>query len=264
MSKKILITGGCSFSDSHKDLNTWNTFIEDDYDDVYHTGKDGIGNEYISRLITNKLLTVIEDDCQIDVVVLWSGIHRKLYLTNKNEYINTQIMLDESQKQLDLIANPSKNDVDELFKSNAGQHQDINGNVIEASQYAYNYFLPSLENSRLEEYYTKFTNDVDDWERTAWTIFNLQQLCVSKNVNFYYGYYDSQFAEMYQKTPGHLVWIFHALDHDRCFCPNGMVDWVKENFVSSKGFTIDGYHPSQIAHKHFAKSVIQPFIKNSK
>ena len=30
---KALLTGGCSFSDDHYALHTWNTYLEDMYDD---------------------------------------------------------------------------------------------------------------------------------------------------------------------------------------------------------------------------------------
>ena len=272
MSRKILITGGCSFSDSHDNLKTWNTYLEDMYDEIHHTGKDGIGNQYISRLVSYKLITIDKEDADVDVIVMWSGIHRKLYTSNKDQYLNADVMLHKAFEQFNHITKDwrynSENDKEMLKDTNAGQHQDLEDNVINEKLFAYDYFLPTLKHKKIEDFYLKYTNEVDDWEQSAFTIFNLQELCRANNANFYYTHYDNHFADLQHNLIrtkyNHLSWAINNVDRNNCFCNEGMTDWVKQNFVTANGFTSDGYHPSQAAHKAFAKSVIKPFLELKK
>lgn len=273
---KALITGGCSFSDDHYALHTWNTYLEDGYDDVYHTGKDGAGNQYIFRLVTKKLLDIrkhIPWRCQVDVVVLWSGISRKCIVTNSIQHLNQNLLIDEAIKLTEILKDKEPDayqeakgmgDIDIVLESNGGQHQDLDGNIIKAEDYAYSFFVPSLRNKVVEDYYAKYTNIIDDWEKTSVDILNLQQICEANNANFYWGHIHDHYDEVYtnrvKKKYNHIAWAHDKIDHSKCFSPKGMTDWVDNNFTKEKGYLPDDWHPSERAHKQFAKSIIQPFL----
>ena len=274
---KALLTGGCSFSDDSYALHTWNTYLEDMYDDVYHTGKDGAGNQYIFRLVTKKLLDLRKEipwNCQIDVVVLWSGISRKCIVTNDRQHLNQNIMIDEAIKFTENLKEEqpdayqeakSMGDVDIVLESNGGQHHDLDGNVIAPEKYAYSFLVPSLRTKVIEEYYAKYTNLIEDWERTSVDILNLQEICKANNAEFYWGHIHEHYNEVYtkriKKKYNHIAWAHDKLDHSQCFCPQGMNAWVDKNFTKEKGY-IDDWHPSERAHKHFTKSIIKPFLNN--
>ena len=273
---KALITGGCSFSDDNYALHTWNTYLEDGYDDVYHTGKDGAGNQYIFRLVTKKLLDIRKNipwNCQVDVVVLWSGISRKCIVTNSIQHLNQNLLIDEAIKLTEALKDKEPDayqeakgmgDIDIVLESNGGQHLDLDGNVIKAEDYAYSFFVPSLRNKVVEDYYAKYTNIIDDWEKTSVDILNLQQICEANNANFYWGHIHDHYDEVYtnrvKKKYNHIAWAHDKIDHSKCFSPKGMTDWVDNNFIKEKGYLPDDWHPSERAHKQFAKSVIRPFL----
>jgi len=273
---KALITGGCSFSDDNYALHTWNTYLEDGYDDVYHTGKDGAGNQYIFRLVTKKLLDIrkhIPWRCQVDVVVLWSGISRKCIVTNSIQHLNQNLLIDEAIKLTETLKDKEPDayqeakgmgEIDIVLESNGGQHLDLDGNVIKAEDYAYSFFVPSLRNKVIEDYYAKYTNIIDDWEKTSVDILNLQQICEANNANFYWGHIHDHYDEVYtnrvKKKYNHIAWAHDKIDHSKCFSPKGMTDWVDNNFTKEKGYLPDDWHPSERAHKQFAKSIILPFL----
>lgn len=275
---KALLTGGCSFSDDHYALHTWNTYLEDMYDDVYHTGKDGAGNQYIFRLVTKKLLDLRKEipwNCQIDVVVLWSGISRKCIVTNNTQHLNQNLMIEEALRETQRLQvnepdayqeAKGMGDLDVVLESNAGQHNDLDGNVIAPQEYAYSFFVPSIKDDILEDFYGKYTNTIDDWEKTSVDILNLQEICKANNAEFYWGHYDNHYQEVYtnrvKKKYNHIAWAHDRLDHSQCFCPEGMTAWVDKNFTQKVGYLPDDWHPSERAHKQFAKSKIKPFLNN--
>lgn len=277
---KALITGGCSFSDDHWALHTWNTYLDDMYDDVYHTGKDGAGNQFISRLVTKKLLDVrdvLPYSLRLDVVVLYSGLSRKCYVTNNSQHLNQNIMIDEAKRETQRLQTNEPDayqeakrmgDIDIVIESNAGQHNDLDGNIIEPEKFAYSFFVPAIKDNTLEDYYGKYTNTIDDWEKTSVDILNLQELCKANNANFFWGHYDSHYQEVYTNRVkplyNHIAWAHDRLDHSKCFCPEGMSTWVDNNFTQEVGYLTDDWHPSERAHKVFTKSIIKPFIQNFK
>ena len=72
-------------------------------------------------------------------------------------------------------------DIDIVIESNAGQHNDLDGNIIEPEKFAYSFFVPAIKDNTLEDYYGKYTNTIDDWEKTSVDILNLQELCKARN-----------------------------------------------------------------------------------
>jgi len=83
MDKRILVTGGCSFSTSGDNQHqTWVDYIGQKYDfrRYLHTGSPASGNELIAERVIYALQTLLDkghspNDLYLGVV--WSGIERK-------------------------------------------------------------------------------------------------------------------------------------------------------------------------------------------
>ena len=275
--RKILITAGCSFSTDNKNLHTWNYYLDKGYDESFHLGADAYGNGLIARRVTEKLLSLDDTDADIDVVVMFSGISRHHYISNSQQYLCSQQMVDVTLKQLDQIEKdkPSyydivkgSGDIDAILQSNLGQHVDLQGNVKDKDRYAYMYFVPTVEDKTTEEYYAKFTNTINDWEETSLIILNLQELCHNRNANLFWGNWDPQFFNVYNERVKilypHIGWAYDNLELEMCFDLQGMTHWVSTNFTQKRGFTDDYLHPTQLAHKHYCSSIIKPFIEKGK
>lgn len=275
--RKILITAGCSFSTDNINLHTWNYYLEDGYDEVYHLGADAYGNRLITRRVSEKLLSLDTHNAEVDVVVMFSGIRRHHYISNSKQYLHSQQMVDVALNQLDQIKNKEQSlyetakgsgDLDAILTSNVGQHVDLQGNLIDKHRYAYMYFVPTVEDKSVEEYYAKFTNTINDWEETSFAILNLQELCHNRNANLFWGNWTNEFFDVYNKRVKilypHIAWAYDNLELEMCFDMQGMTQWVKENFTQKRGFTQDNLHPSQLAHKQYCNSIIKPFIQKEK
>ena len=83
---KIIITSGCSFTQSD---GTWPYHIEQSkYGNVHNVGDTGAGNSYISRSViweVNEQLKLGKKPEEIVVLIMWSGITRKEFLSTIRE-----------------------------------------------------------------------------------------------------------------------------------------------------------------------------------
>ena len=79
---KTIVASGCSFTQSD---GTWPYHIEQQkYGWVHNVGDTGAGNSYISRSVifeVNRLLSLGKNPQDIEVIVMWSGISRKEFLS---------------------------------------------------------------------------------------------------------------------------------------------------------------------------------------
>ena len=95
--RKILITGGCSFSDSWDSpeskylyRRTWVNYIKEKYNfkKYVHMGNPASGNELIAERIVYALQTLLDKGYLSDdlyVGVMWSGIERKELFVSTQE-----------------------------------------------------------------------------------------------------------------------------------------------------------------------------------
>ena len=110
MDKRILVTGGCSFSTSGDNQHqTWVDYIGQKYDfrRYLHTGSPASGNELIAERVIYALQTLLDkghspNDLYLGVV--WSGIERKeLFITSvdteKFNLLGKYSELDDSVKR---------------------------------------------------------------------------------------------------------------------------------------------------------------------
>ena len=261
---KALVTGGCSFSMDTNNLHTWNHYLAKDYNKSYHTGIDASGNDFIIRRVINEINKIKSEVDEIDCVVLWSGISRKMYVTKDDEYLNHGILRTQALHNFEEFKrlNPNWEDlIADTEETIDTAHVTIDTNPIEEDEYGYTWFVPQINPPRIQEFYKKFSNLVNDWEQTTFYIYILQEFCKANGINLYWGHYTNVYDSI--EPPEHLKWAYNNIDFSKCFSNNSMKQWVYEK-MGSRGFTSDNIHPNEKGHEEFCKSVIQPFITNSK
>jgi len=91
MDKRILVTGGCSFSTSGDNQHqTWVDYIGQKYDfrRYLHTGSPASGNELIAERVIYALQTLLDkghSSNELYLGVMWSGIERKELFVSPEE-----------------------------------------------------------------------------------------------------------------------------------------------------------------------------------
>ena len=96
---KIIVISGCSFTLG--DLS-WPYHIEQEkYGWVHNVADTGAGNSYISRSViweVNDQLKLGNDPKDIEVLIMWSGISRKEFLSTKRENPMHELWVDGKDK----------------------------------------------------------------------------------------------------------------------------------------------------------------------
>ncbi len=96
---KVIITAGCSFTQL---TGTWPYHIEQEkYGWVQNVGDTGAGNSYISRSViweVNNQLKLGKNPKDIEVIIMWSGITRKEFLSTARENPMHKLWVDGPHK----------------------------------------------------------------------------------------------------------------------------------------------------------------------
>ncbi len=96
---KIIVTSGCSFTNG---AGTWPYHIgQRKYGRVHNVADTGAGNSYISRSViweVNDQLKLGNDPKDIEVLIMWSGITRKEFLSTKRENPMHELWVDGPHK----------------------------------------------------------------------------------------------------------------------------------------------------------------------
>ena len=96
---KIIVTSGCSFTLSD---GTWPFHInQNKYGWVHNVGDTGAGNSYISRSViyeVNQQLELGKNSKDIEVIIMWSGITRKEFLSTIRENPMHKLWVDGPHK----------------------------------------------------------------------------------------------------------------------------------------------------------------------
>jgi hypothetical protein len=96
---KIIVISGCSFTNSD---GSWPYQIDQEkYGNVHNVADTGAGNSYISRSViweVNDQLKLGKDPKDIEVLIMWSGISRKEFLSTKRENPMHKLWVDGPHK----------------------------------------------------------------------------------------------------------------------------------------------------------------------
>jgi len=243
--KKILITGGCSFSDPSpwNNEDTWPMHLErlmPEYD-VYHTGAGSHGNAIISRRIiytVNKCIEQGIDTKDILVGVMWSGPNRWDIWSDKNPpgYIPLTKEMDMRENPTTVVDTDTKN------------------------WYVFGYWNKLKFNEIWYSYYQSYVMDqistIEHILRTQWLLKNL-------NINYFMSYYMNEVFPPDLCNHPEIRHLYNMIDFEQFLPVGGEYEWCRD--YSSFDFPDpDDKHPGKEQHKDFVDSVIWPWLVSKK
>ena len=275
-----IVTGGCSFSntvdcvdytrfkmehDSYQldNYKSWALHLEDIVPDckVYNTAKAGVGNGYISRAVIYKVNELLEQYKKPDYVFIQlSSCDRKELLVN----------IDDATSQTD--KNIITHFIPEFDIKDVRYNKDVklkNNNMIWL-KHSYE------EDSLMKHWYKYYSNLEESYLRTLEHILRLQWFFKVNDINykFFCGWNIFKDLPKIPRNPIELRHLWKMIDWDNFWFHRkfgGITQWSDDNLpfkdryvtgeiLNEEGFPLD-QHPSNIAHREFAKQVVSKWIK---
>lgn len=254
---KILLTGGCSFSQIKTGTNsksksdyTWPLFLQESLKigEHYNDAVGGQGNDLISRQIVWKLSSLLKnyDASDILVGIMWSGESRH----------STLVRFDQ------------RNDLD----FNYGQPVLHNDNTFYKSMKFYNPYTWDLTNCSHagwgilrhdeplgEMYVRNFYNHEQSQIIALEHILRVQWLLKLHKIKYFMTTIKNIFENMQGKNS--MRHLYEEIDFDHFIPVDGEYEWVKNNGLT---FADNQGHPTADSHKAFVDQVVMPFLKEKK
>lgn len=252
---KILLTGGCSFSqiktarDSElRNRYTWPLFLQESLqiEEHYNDAVGGQGNDLISRQIVWKLSSLLKkyDPNDLLVGIMWTVEHRH----------STLVPFDQKDN------------------FNYGQLVELNDKTFYKSMKFYNPYSWDLENSshvgwgilrpegKLGEiYFRHFYLNEQSQIITLEHILRVQWLLKLHKIKYFMTTMKDIFANMQGKNA--MRHLYNEIDFDHFLPVDGEYEWVKNQGLD---FADDQGHPTAESHKAFVDQVAMPFLKEKK
>ena len=229
--EKILITSGCSFSETISPwIDTWPRHLARAMPDYQHVSKamSSQGNGLISRSIIHACTEYKDADLLVGIV--WSGPDRHDFYLEDNKVDTTED---------DCMENPTG------FTENK-RWIILNHNW--RNQYA-------------KAYYGMFHDSIGGKIYTLEHILRTQWFLKHHNIKYFMSTYTKEVLE-HIKDQLDCKHLYDLIDFN-CFLPtDGIYEWVQDNIGDSGFPKADDNHPSSAAHKQFTESVILPFIED--
>lgn len=237
--QKVLITGGCSFSDPDpwNGEDTWPMHLEKlmpDYK-AYHTGAGSHGNGIISRRIiytVNKCIEEGIDPKDILVGIMWSGPNRWDIWSDKNPpgYIN-------NTPEMDMRENPT------TVAHTKNWYVFGYWNKLEFNKIWYRYYQSNVMDQ---------ISTIEHILRTQWFLKNL-------NIKYFMSYYMNEvFPSDIIKHP-EVRYLYMMIDFKKFLPVGGEYEWCKNQSKFDFPDPNDN-HPGSDQHKDFVDRVIWPWI----
>jgi hypothetical protein len=228
---KILITGGCSFSECKSPwVSTWPNQLSEFLTGYQHisTGMGSQGNGLISRRIIYQVTETLKTHSSDDILVgiMWSGPDRHdFYLQN------LPVVLKE-----DFTENPTK-----FVPESAGGWK-----------------IPSAEVPPNPNYYRYFHDTIGQYIYTYEHMLRTQWFLKLHNVKYFMTTYTK---EVFQQTKHiDVKHLYDQIDLELFLPIIGEYEWCRDH--SELEFPIKGdNHPGSDQHKKFTEQVILPFLK---
>ena len=228
---KVLITGGCSFSETISDhIDTWPRHLARAMPDYQHVSKGmgSQGNGLISRSIIHACTEHTNKDLLVGIV--WSSpLRHDFYLADCNIGTNK----------------------DGWMENPTGFIQHKNWVILNHN----------WSNEYAKTYYGMFHDNIGASINTLEHILRTQWYLKQNNIKYFMSTYT---ADVLYNVNAHVdtKHLYDLIDFDKFLPVDGIYEWVKDN-IGKSGFPIAGdNHPSSDAHKQFTDSVILPFIED--
>lgn len=241
MRKKILVTGGCSFSLGE---NTWAEFAAQCFDHSYHTAMGSMGNRLIARRIIYEVQSVIKqgaDPKDILVLVQWTSPDRSEIYWREDQCSRAT----DQYRQLDNeTVNPLR------WPRDSGQGAWIIQN-------------PNWQQPSSLVWYQHFWNAVEQRVKTAETWIMLEQWLAGQGVEWLWAGYTSEVYDPGLRLHPQLDYLYDQCLFDRWWWSperGGQWEWLVEQGLAleSQGF---GSHPTRSQHEQWFLRQILPRVE---
>lgn len=251
---KALVTSGCSFSEHYSKVGTvscWPGVMSERFEFEFqaHLGMGGCGNDIIARKAIYGCKQALETHQPDDImlIVMWSGLARKAFLTdNRNNIV----------KAIDV-----KEVMNHPMQGSTLDNVELGRNVP-----AWVWFNPGTELYGPQRWYLLYDNDYQQLESTLWNMLAVQSFCAQHNIKYFWMTMNNDMEETMGRLDKtvqnlHSDYLFELLDKTNRIHPIGMYEWTLWNRM--KGFQEDGFHPTVESHKKFVEQVMLPFFEQN-
>ena len=230
---KLLITGGCSFSECLSvKTQTWPKHLATAMPEYTHvsTGLGSQGNGLISR----KLIHAVQNNINANdllVGVIWSGPDRHDF------YINSKKAL-ESTEQWQI--NPTS--------------------VVPESPGSWIILNPWWDLNDSKIYYETFHDSIGQLVYTYEHILRTQWFLEKHNIKYFMSTHTSEVFPQRRLNHPELLYLYNMIDHSKFLPVEGIYEWCRD-FSGLEFPTKGDLHPSSEHHGLFTQEVIIPFLK---
>lgn len=251
---KSLVTSGCSFSEHYNDgyatVRCWpGVFSEQfEFENFQSLGMGSCGNDIIARKAIYACSKALEKHPseEILLIVMWSGLARKAFLTDNDTNILTSI------KIKDVMNHPF-------------QGSTLDNTVLGTNVPAWVWFNPGTSSEEAQRWYLHYDNDYQQLENTLWNMIAVQSFCAQHKIKYVWATMNNELYSMRKRLDRHVQdlhmnYLFDLLDLSNRIASIGMYEWTNAN--TTNGFIEDDFHPNVDSHRKFVSKVMLPFLES--
>ena len=251
---RSLITSGCSFSEHHGPYSTvrcWPGVMSErfKFEHYAHLGMGSCGNDIIARKAIYGCTQALKsyDAKDILLIVMWSGLARKAFLTDNSSNIITAV----DAKQ---------------FMGLSLQGSTLDNTVLDTDIPSWIWFNPQVTLPAAERWYLQYDNDYQQLENTLWNMIAVQSFCAQHSISYYWMTMNSELDQAINRLDKsiqelHINYLGSMLDRTTRIHPVGMYEWTASN--TQNGFTKDNFHPNVESHRTFVTQVVHPYLESN-
>ena len=238
MSIKVLVTGGCSFTEKSKTTLSWPVHLEKylnlEPNKLFNTAQGGNGNGQISRRVLYNLTELLKKYSANDLLVgiIWSGPERHDFYTSN----------------LDIVS-PSINS----WKKNPTT-------FIPGAENRWVLCNWHSDNDTAKMYYRTFHDHVGSIIYTCEHILRIQWFLKLHGIRYFMSTYNNTVLPKPIVESVDVVHLYREIDFSKFLQVEGEYEWCRDH--SGLEFAPqDLIHPTTEQHKMFTEQIIIPFLK---
>tara|TARA_R110002167_G_scaffold284274_1_gene489439 strand:+ start:591 stop:1598 length:1008 start_codon:yes stop_codon:yes gene_type:complete len=208
MKPKVVITGGCSYSQFKNADETWPKFLIDtlEPDKLGILGQGAAGNEYISRSVISTVQLALDEGHkpeEILVGVVWSGCDRQLYYSDDDSTLHRahvqpmtgwEEFIQNNLHYLNSFPHVGKmitfEDYQGRFSSGSNPHSSSPMTIRNSKNMGFYTLNSHWEDELTVGYYSKYINPVYAIMQTCEHILRTQWFLKSHNIPYFMSEYD--------------------------------------------------------------------------
>ena len=230
---KILVTGGCSFSECVGTwTDTWPRQLSNSLSNYQHVsvGIGSQGNGLISRKIIYQLTEILKNNDPADVLVgiMWSG-------PDRYDFYRENIKIDNIDGWME---NPT---------------------AVVPDQKNWIILNHMWRNEFARSYYSTFYSAVGSLIYSYEHILRVQWFLKLHNIKYFMSTYTAEVFPAY-KTNIEVTYLYDQIDFDQFLPVDGEFEWCRD--YSGLAFPKNDNHPTSAQHAEFTQKVIVPFLQH--